>query len=37
MDTVDTMPERQERNFAGKVHAFSAGYDRVRRLEYEIV
>jgi len=31
------MPERQERNFAGKVHAFSAGYDRVRSLEYEIV
>ncbi|HKS35792.1 MAG TPA: glycosyltransferase, partial [Verrucomicrobiae bacterium] len=28
------MPERKERNFAGKVHAFNAGYDRVRHLPY---
>lgn len=28
------MPERQERNFAGKVIAFNAGYDRVRHLPY---
>jgi poly-beta-1,6-N-acetyl-D-glucosamine synthase len=27
-------PERQERNFAGKVIAFNAGYDRVRHLPY---
>jgi glycosyltransferase involved in cell wall biosynthesis len=29
------MPERQERNFAGKVMAFNAGYDRVRHLPYK--
>jgi biofilm PGA synthesis N-glycosyltransferase PgaC len=28
------MPEREERNFAGKVLAFDAGYDRVRHLPY---
>jgi poly-beta-1,6-N-acetyl-D-glucosamine synthase len=28
------MPERQERNFAGKVLAFNAGYDRLRHLPY---
>lgn len=28
------MPERRERNFAGKVMAFNAGYDRVRHLPY---
>ena len=28
------MPERQERNFAGKVMAFNAGYNRVRYLPY---
>ena len=27
------MPERKERHFAGKVHAFRAGYDRVKGLE----
>jgi len=31
------MPERRERHFAGKVHAFNAGYARVRDLEYEVV
>ena len=29
------MPERRERNFAGKVHAFNAGYDRVKDLSYQ--
>src|ERR1700736_6480879 len=28
------MPERQDRNFAGKVMAFNAGYDRVRDIPY---
>jgi poly-beta-1,6-N-acetyl-D-glucosamine synthase len=31
------MPERQERHFAGKVHAFNAGYARLSDLEYDIV
>jgi biofilm PGA synthesis N-glycosyltransferase PgaC len=31
------MPERRERHFAGKVHAFNAGYDRVKDLDFEIV
>jgi biofilm PGA synthesis N-glycosyltransferase PgaC len=31
------MPERKERHFAGKVHAFNAGYDRVRHLEHQFV
>lgn len=31
------MPERQERNFAGKVHAFNAGYARVKDSDYEVV
>jgi poly-beta-1,6-N-acetyl-D-glucosamine synthase len=31
------MPERRERNFAGKVHAFNAGYDRVKRLPFEVI
>jgi glycosyltransferase involved in cell wall biosynthesis len=31
------MPEREERNFAGKVHAFYAGYARVQDLDWEIV
>lgn len=29
--------ERKERHFAGKVHAFNAGYERVQGLEYQIV
>ena len=29
------MPERRERHFAGKVHAFNAGYAKVRGLDYE--
>jgi biofilm PGA synthesis N-glycosyltransferase PgaC len=31
------MPERRERNFAGKVHAFNAGYERVKALDYEVI
>lgn len=31
------MPERRERHFAGKVHAFNAGYARVKHLPFEIV
>jgi len=31
------MPERRERDFAGKVHAFNAGYSRAQRLEYSVI
>jgi poly-beta-1,6-N-acetyl-D-glucosamine synthase len=31
------MPERQERHFAGKVHAFNAGYERVGHLDFEVI
>jgi biofilm PGA synthesis N-glycosyltransferase PgaC len=31
------MPERKERHFAGKVHAFNAGYDRIRNINYDII
>jgi len=31
------MPERRERHFAGKVHAFNAGYARMRELEYQVI
>jgi len=31
------MPERTERHFAGKVHAFNAGYARVKDLNYNII
>jgi len=31
------MPERKERHFAGKVHAFNAGHERVRDLKYDVV
>ncbi len=31
------MPERQERNFAGKVQAFNAGYARMAGLKYDII
>src|SRR5690242_18667089 len=30
------MPERAERHFAGKVHAFNAGYALVVSLDYEM-
>ena len=32
-----TLPPRKERNFAGKVHAFNAGYERVRDVQYDII
>ena len=31
------MPQRKERNFAGKVLAFNAGYERVRTLPYKFL
>jgi biofilm PGA synthesis N-glycosyltransferase PgaC len=31
------MPEREERHFAGKVHAFNAGHACVRELKYEVI
>lgn len=31
------MPERRERHFAGKVHAFNAGLDRVKDLDYDVI
>jgi len=34
---VISMPERSERHFAGKVHAFNAGYGKVKDLNYDII
>jgi biofilm PGA synthesis N-glycosyltransferase PgaC len=31
------MPQRKERHFAGKVHAFNAGYDRIKDLKFDII
>jgi glycosyltransferase involved in cell wall biosynthesis len=31
------MPTRAERHFAGKVHAFNAGLERVRHLQFDLV
>lgn len=31
------MPERSDRHFAGKVHAFNAGYARVKELQFDII
>lgn len=31
------LPERRERHFAGKVMAFNLGWERVKRLPYEII
>jgi poly-beta-1,6-N-acetyl-D-glucosamine synthase len=31
------MPDRSERHFAGKVHAFNAGYAKVSHLNYEFI
>ena len=31
------MPERAERHFAGKVHAFNTGYERVQGFKYDVV
>lgn len=30
-------PKRSDRSFAGKVHAFNAGYEKVKELEFEII
>lgn len=32
-----SLPVRQERNFAAKVHAFNAGQERVKSLGYEVI
>lgn len=31
------MPERSERHFAGKVHAFNAGYAKVKEINYDVI
>jgi biofilm PGA synthesis N-glycosyltransferase PgaC len=31
------MPQRRDRSFAAKVHAFNAGFERVRGLPYEVL
>ena len=31
------MPQRSERHFAGKVHAFNAGYARISELDYDVL
>ena len=31
------LPERRERHFAGKVHAFNSGYERVKGLDYDVI
>jgi len=31
------MPERRERDFAGKVYAFNAGYEKVKHLRFDIL
>ena len=31
------LPKGDSRNFAAKAHAFNAGYERVKRLEYEVI
>jgi len=31
------LPQRQDRNFAAKVHAFNVGFERVRSLEFEAI
>jgi poly-beta-1,6-N-acetyl-D-glucosamine synthase len=31
------MPERRERHFAGKVHAFNAGYAKVQHIGYDVI
>lgn len=34
---VVRVPERRERNFAGKVGAFNRGYERLRSVKYDII
>jgi glycosyltransferase involved in cell wall biosynthesis len=36
MELVD-LPTHRDRSFAAKVHAFNAGLDRVKHLEYEVI
>jgi len=31
------LPERRERHFAGKVHAFNVGYTRIQSLPYDLI
>ena len=31
------MPERKERNFAGKAYAFNAGYAKLKELDYDVI
>src|SRR5713226_1114824 len=31
------LTQRRERSFAAKVHAFNAGYERVKHLDFEVV
>jgi biofilm PGA synthesis N-glycosyltransferase PgaC len=31
------IPQREERNFAGKVHAFNAGYARLHGVQYDVI
>ena len=31
------MPPRSERHFAGKVHAFKAGYEKIKALNYDVI
>jgi biofilm PGA synthesis N-glycosyltransferase PgaC len=31
------MPERRERHFAGKVHAFNAGYESAKRCDFRVI
>ena len=31
------LPARRDRTFAAKVHAFNAGYERIKDLDYEII
>ena len=31
------MPERRERNFAGKAHAFNAGYAKISDLDHDVI
>jgi len=32
-----SMPQRSERHFTGKVHAFNAGREKIKNLEYEVI
>ena len=36
MELVD-LPAHRDRSFAAKVHAFNAGFERVRNLKYEVI